>query len=732
MASISYKSRREKLEAKVRTLKRQRAILLAPYALLAFPIVLPLYLWKEYKKRKQHLAVASSGQTAPAPKKPKLKTNKSDFFKIAPDSSKGTKKPHVLIWCPIAVAGLTTQLVQLTQILRQHKIKYLISYHVSPTIDHPEKKYWIDPEQISNPAMVFHFERFHPFNSGFETAYHVYYINLDWLKSETLGIAKLYAHTVIAPVPYRYDEIKSTFSNSQVFQLPWPAASRIREPDMNVTNKIRVLYVGNDYDSRSRKSPHAVVQAILSLKRHDLSITLKFRKAIPSNIKASLLGHDCVEAVIDEPTPFSVVEQLYENTDVNLIPNGSEGNGLSIIESWAKGVVPAVLDGHPMKDVVDSTTGYFIRCKQIGFKERAPHYETNKKFISEFFNQLNIDSVAAKKQAIAEAQSRLVERQLGLENLVEHLLIGVGLVNNPVEKESGKITKIRDTLKNEPKAERDSVGIKLLQGQISSLQIRKPCTLVDIYLTTSGRPHFLRTVLTKIKSAVTHSPYRHRLIVMVDFIDAETADVMREFEKDIFFFGASTERLGLPFSWNSLLDVGQNIIARTEEKPDFICYLQDDCEIVSPSDYFYELVSLAERSDPSRVGFVSGYHCEVHAGFEEFQYKGRRIIASDSIDGKNFMCRPELFAGIGKLTWWFPDGSRRGNPGPDRGSHFDLWQWRESPNATLHQGKVNLIIDGLCRHLAEKATDSTWNNDTTREAIERRKLEGRIYRREIS
>ena len=45
----------------------------------------------------------------------------------------------------------------------------------------------------------------------------------------------------------------------------------------------------------------------------------------------------------------------------------------------------------------------------------------------------------------------------------------------------------------------------------------------------------------------------------------------------------------------------------------------------------------------------------------------------------------------------------------------------------MRQNRVSVVIPGLCEHTAAEKEKSTWANDTTKEAIERRVAEGKVY-----
>jgi len=687
------------LKRKIERLRRQRFLLALPILILTFPVSVPaLLIFEKIRKKRQRLVtIAARKNSAP----------------VMPNNSRVTSTQDVLIWCPIAVAGLTTQLTQLTEILRNAGVDYRVSYHIEPTTDHPEVSHWIEPDAIRNPKVVFYMERYEPFDCGFLSSYHVFYVNLDWLSATSIAYARVYADLVLVPTPYHFSKIADLFPNSRVLHQPWPPAGTIESPvlsnDQN-SGPIRVLYIGNDYNERSRKSPYEVVEAILACDRSDLIFDLKFRSPLPLNVHRKLTKCPNVDRVLDCSVTSRHIEKLYREADVNLIPNASEGNGLSILESLSKGVVPVVLDGHPMKDVVSSETAYFLECEQVGVKEFAPLYRTTTEALSRFFCELDVTGIRSRKRAIQDVQKDLAERKLALERLVRDVLAENGLISSTLDRSKDDPAPPNGLFRDRPS------------------YISKPTEKIDVFLTTSRRADLLERSLEALVTAMKASPYRHRLTVMVDGSDRETEAILEKHRDTIFQCNWTRDRLGLPYAWNNIIDISCNMASRTEVVPDFLCYLQDDCLIVRPDMFFEDLVDLAEAIDPTQLGFVSGYFSGVHPGFKRMFRDRREVVISDSVDGKNFMARPKTLYGIGKLTWWFDDGEPRGNPGPSRGSHFDLWQWNESPNCLRVQGRVNAIRPGLCRHIGENSETSTWGNDTSDAANEKRVSQGRAYR----
>jgi hypothetical protein len=176
-------------------------------------------------------------------------------------------------------------------------------------------------------------------------------------------------------------------------------------------------------------------------------------------------------------------------------------------------------------------------------------------------------------------------------------------------------------------------------------------------------------------------------------------------------------------------DHSEALIARSEEAPRFICYLQDDCLITAPEQYFSTMVEVHDHVLPSdRLGYVSGFYTRLHPGFEVTTHNGVSVVKSDSVDGKNFMGTPDRFRSVGALPWYWPGGERRGNPGPRYASGFDMWQWKDSPTSMMAQRRINLIIPGLVESMAHSAHESTWDNAGDEpDEIEARLRDGRAF-----
>jgi hypothetical protein len=250
--------------------------------------------------------------------------------------------------------------------------------------------------------------------------------------------------------------------------------------------------------------------------------------------------------------------------------------------------------------------------------------------------------------------------------------------------------------------------------------------LIDVYLTTHRRADLLSQTLPVLLQAIEHSPFQHRFTVLVDAMDQETLGVLKPHLTKINLVSTGNQ-LGLPFMFNMIHDFSKNQIARTEIAPALICYLQDDCLINFPHQYFSVIYKTYFSVLPSnKTGFISGFYSPLHPGFEKAIFDGFTLIKSDTIDGKNLVTTPTVFQSIGPLSWRNMKNEKRGNPGPI-GSGFDLWQWRDAPNCTMKQKRINLIIPGLVETIGMK--NSTWGNDGDEtEVIAQRLASGKFYK----
>jgi hypothetical protein len=160
----------------------------------------------------------------------------------------------------------------------------------------------------------------------------------------------------------------------------------------------------------------------------------------------------------------------------------------------------------------------------------------------------------------------------------------------------------------------------------------------------------------------------------------------------------------------------------------FTCYLQDDCIINNNFNYFDDMVELNYLALPyNDIGITSGFKNEIHPGFEKRRLNKKEITLSNTIDGKNIFTFTKKFLRMGKHKFYDSKLRKLGNPGPNRGSQFDIFIWKEDK---YFKNKINVILDNAISIIEEskKRKYSTWSNSEGEEVIQKRLREGRIYK----
>lgn len=251
---------------------------------------------------------------------------------------------------------------------------------------------------------------------------------------------------------------------------------------------------------------------------------------------------------------------------------------------------------------------------------------------------------------------------------------------------------------------------------------------IDVYMSTFNRFKFFKKSFKSIFKACKYSSYRHRIVVIVDRVEFKTLLFVMRFYRYIHIV-TIPDQLGLPFVFNLILNYARLMEGRSEITPKYICYIQDDCIVQDVNNFFSVLDAVYnETSKKNKVAYISGFYTPIHPGFDKIKANNLTVVLSDSLDGKHIMAPPYVFQSVGELSPTLPNGRRRGNPGPKYGSHFDLWQWKESPNSTMKQKMINVCIPGLVTTIACSANDSTWNNASDNsEYIKERIKVGKIY-----
>ncbi|MFH1134353.1 MAG: glycosyltransferase [Nanoarchaeota archaeon] len=599
------------------------------------------------------------------------------LYKIRRIFFNNNEQYDILIYAPINCQGLTTQVSQFVKCFKKLDLTYRVTHKYRPLVKHPLNDKFISSINFGKPRIIIFMENIPRFMKPYNIGYKILYINLDCLTDKLILLGNRYCDQIIYPIKFGEGRIRGYFPSLNIKTIDWPPISKVTTKKRLLSEKsINVLYIGNDFDYISRKNPLNVLKAIEQNKNNKLKFLLKFRSKVPKPIAERIKKNKNIIYFSDEYLSDIEIEHLYEKSHANLIPNESEGLGLSILESVAKGVIPIVLDGSPMNKIINKNIGYLIPITQKINKGKWFAYKTNEKMICLILNKINEKDIQKKRNNILLFQKKLIKR------------------------------------KN-----------KFFQEII---EISKNRRIIDVYVSTCYKSKFFYITFPRIIKAVEKSPYKHRIIVLIDVLTPQIYKFLKKYLTQINII-ATNESLGLPFMGNLILDYETNLECRTEKQTDYICYIQDDCYIKYPEHYFSFMVKVYEHLLPiNRTGFLSGYYTPIMPAFYKKKFENQTILFSDTAIAVNLFGQLSLFKTIGKMPTRFQNGDKRGNPGPTLGSGYDLWQFRDSPHSTIKQKKTNIIIVGLCEHLGKKTSDSTWNN----KAISKKEVLKRIRKRE--
>lgn len=230
---------------------------------------------------------------------------------------------------------------------------------------------------------------------------------------------------------------------------------------------------------------------------------------------------------------------------------------------------------------------------------------------------------------------------------------------------------------------------------------------IYLFITTKQRPQELASCLESLKSQVMGAGhYEFKCFLLADEIEQATYEVYKD-HLDWVSLISLTGTNGLPLLYNMMLDILVTYKARHEQRIDYVCYFQDDV-VISASDRYFDIAVNALDNSGEDVDFFTGFYTPLHPGFDKKLIGKDEFILSDSIDGKNFFCAYDTLTRIGYLPDRFDNGLKRGNPGPVKGSGFDLYLWKDALNSSSNVKKVNLCKKDLVKTIGAK--NSTWGN----------------------
>ena len=244
----------------------------------------------------------------------------------------------------------------------------------------------------------------------------------------------------------------------------------------------------------------------------------------------------------------------------------------------------------------------------------------------------------------------------------------------------------------------------------------KGVPVVDITITTYNRVGMLKRTLEALFATVD---IPHRIFVIDDCSSDTTPEYLSKLSGDkLQFVTLSKKRNGVVYGFNMLWNMVDYFDSFHEEFP-YMCYLQDDM-IAAEKGWLSALIhAYEELRDKHHVGFFCGYDAPEHPVQNRLQWKGREILLKRSSGATNLIATKAFWRSIGYVPKFNPDGTPRGFPGNQRGSHIDLYltgcmsksrfvAGAAAPNCSASQGKSLMVIPGLLLHEGQPESASTW------------------------
>ena len=241
--------------------------------------------------------------------------------------------------------------------------------------------------------------------------------------------------------------------------------------------------------------------------------------------------------------------------------------------------------------------------------------------------------------------------------------------------------------------------------------------MIDLIVTTRDRINFLRITLESLFSKNKTVPYR--VIIFDDASTDGTPEYLWELNhENLQAVILNKKRMGVAYGFNQAWAYAEQLCDFHSDKP-YLCYLQDDVESIEPEWLLTLVRAWEELGEEKKVGFLSGYDAPEHPAVEEINWDGWPVSLKKSQSAQNLMALKSFWRSIGYVPRLNPDGSTRGFPGGQKGSHIDLYltgcmsgsrfvEKAAAENCLYNQEKNVLVIPGLLRHLGKNDEDSTW------------------------
>lgn len=225
----------------------------------------------------------------------------------------------------------------------------------------------------------------------------------------------------------------------------------------------------------------------------------------------------------------------------------------------------------------------------------------------------------------------------------------------------------------------------------------------------------------------------HRIFVIDDCSSDGTPEYLSKLDGDkLQFVTLSKKRNGVVYGFNMLWNMVDYYDSFHGDFP-YMCYLQDDVIAVEKGWLPTLIHAYEELREKHNVGFFCGYDAPEHPIHNRLQWSGREVLLKLSSTAQNLIAPKTFWRSVGYVPKSNPDGSPRGFPANQRGSHIDLYLTgcmsksrfvvgSAAPTCSVNQGKSLMVVPGLLRHEGHAEAESTWRGKVKANVVLRGKL----------
>jgi glycosyltransferase involved in cell wall biosynthesis len=240
--------------------------------------------------------------------------------------------------------------------------------------------------------------------------------------------------------------------------------------------------------------------------------------------------------------------------------------------------------------------------------------------------------------------------------------------------------------------------------------------MIDVIITTYNRVDFLKRTIESFIDKNKMIPYR--LFVADDFSNDGTAEYLCGLRNQgIANILLSPKRNGVVYGFNSLWN-WVDYLDTWQEESDYMCYFQDDLVSVKNEWLLKAIEAYEFLRNKEKIGFFSGCDAPEHPIDHEVIWNDDILLMKKSTSATNLIAEKKFWRSIGFVPRLNPDGTERGFPHKNKGSHIDVYLTgyyslaRSNPscsaeNCLREQNKMVMVLPSL-EHLGHEDKVSTW------------------------